>query len=117
MISIIRAEIDGENAATQQQLRNYFARIHDAQVSGSDYIKKISLEFCRKQKLKEAMIKSVPLLEKSSFDEIAKIINDAIKLGDHTDHGYDYLKDFERRFELKSPKPNFTGLERHRRTM
>jgi|TARA_Y100000385_G_C13077770_1_gene632294 hypothetical protein len=109
MISIIRAEIDGENAATQQQLRNYFARIHDAQVSGSDYIKKISLEFCRKQKLKEAMIKSVPLLEKSSFDEIAKIINDAIKLGDHTDHGYDYLKDFERRFELKARNPISLG--------
>ena len=109
MISIIRAEIEGENAATQQQLRNYFARIHDAQVSGSDYIKKISLEFCRKQKLKEAMIKSVPLLEKSSFDEIAKIINDAIKLGDHTDHGYDYLKDFERRFELKARNPISLG--------
>ena len=109
MISVIRAELDDENAATQQQLRNYFARIHDAQVSGSDYIKKVSLEFCRKQKLKEAMIKSVPLLEKSSFDEIAQIINDAIKLGDHTDHGYDYLKDFERRFELKSRNPISLG--------
>jgi len=109
MISVIRAELDDENVATQQQLRNYFARIHDAQVSGSDYIKKVSLEFCRKQKLKEAMIKSVPLLEKSSFDEIAKIINDAIKLGDHTDHGYDYLKDFERRFEIKARGPISLG--------
>ena len=109
MISVIRAELDDENAATQQQLRNYFARIHNAEVSGSDYIKKISLEFCRKQKLKEAMIKSVPLLEKSSFDEIAKIINDAIKLGDHSDHGYDYLKDFERRFEIKARNPISLG--------
>ena len=109
MISVIRAELDDENVATQQQLRNYFARIHEAQVSGSDYIKKVSLEFCRKQKLKEAMIKSVPLLEKSSFDEIAKIINDAIKLGDHTDHGYDYLKDFERRFEIKARGPISLG--------
>ena len=109
MISIIRAEIEDENAATQQQLRNYFARIHDSQVSGSEYIKTTALDFCRKQKLKEAMIKSVPLLEKSSFDEIAKIINDAIKLGDHSDHGYDYVKDFERRFELKARDPITTG--------
>lgn len=109
MIAIIRAEIEGENVATQQQLRNYFARIHDAQVSGSDYIKRTALDFCRKQKLKEAMIKSVPLLEKSSFDQIAKIINDAIKLGDHTDHGYDYIKDFEKRFELKARDPITTG--------
>jgi len=109
MISIIRADIEGENVATQQQLRNYFARIHDAQVSGSDYIKATALDFCRKQKLKEAMIKSVPLLEKSSFDQIAKIINDAIKLGDHSDHGYDYVKDFERRFELKVRDPITMG--------
>ena len=109
MIAIIRAEIEGENVATQQQLRNYFARIHDAQVSGSDYIKRTALDFCRKQKLKEAMIKSVPLLEKSSFDQIAKIINDAIKLGDHSDHGYDYVKDFERRFELKVRDPITMG--------
>ena len=109
MISIIRADIEDENVATQQQLRNYFARIHDAKVSGSDYIKATALDFCRKQKLKEAMIKSVPLLEKSSFDEIAKIINDAIKMGDPSDFGYDYLKDFEKRFELKARNPITLG--------
>ena len=111
MISIIRADIEEENVATQQQLRNYFARIHDAKVSGSDYIKATALDFCRKQKLKEAMIKSVPLLEKSSFDEIAKIINDAIKMGDPSDFGYDYLKDFEKRFELKARNPITTGWD------
>jgi hypothetical protein len=46
MISIIRAEIADENAATQQQLRNYFARIHDSVVSGSEYVKKTALDFC-----------------------------------------------------------------------
>tara|TARA_R110002073_G_scaffold300956_2_gene468330 strand:- start:4901 stop:6286 length:1386 start_codon:yes stop_codon:yes gene_type:complete len=111
MISIIRADIEEENPATQQQLRNYFARIHDTQVNGSEYVKNIALDFCRKQKLKEAMIKSVPLLEKSSFDEIAKIINDAIKMGDPSDFGYDYLKDFEKRFELKSRNPITTGWQ------
>ena len=111
MISIIRADIEDENVATQQQLRNYFARIHDTQVSGSEYTKNIALDFCRKQKLKEAMIKSVPLLEKSSFDEIAKVINDAIKMGDPSDFGYDYLKDFERRFEVKARNPITTGWQ------
>jgi len=111
MISIIRAGLEEENAATQQQLRTYFARIHDSEVSGSEYIKKTALDFCRKQKLKEAMIKSVGLLEKSSFDQISKIINDAIKLGDHSDGGYDYVKDFEKRFEIKARDPITTGWE------
>ena len=111
MISIIRADLEDENVATQQQLRNYFARIHNTQVNGSEYTKNIALDFCRKQKLKEAMIKSVGLLQKSSFDEIASIINDAIKLGDPTDFGYDYLKDFERRFEFKARSPVSTGWQ------
>ncbi len=111
MISIIRADLEDENVATQQQLRNYFARIHNTKVNGSDYIKNIALDFCRKQKLKEAMIKSVGLLQKSSFDEIASIINNAIKLGDPTDFGYDYLKDFERRFEIKARSPITTGWQ------
>ena len=111
MISIIRADLEDENVATQQQLRNYFARIHDTQVNGSEYVKNIALDFCRKQKLKEAMIRSVPLLEKSSFDEIAKIINDAIKMGDPSDFGYDYLKDFEKRFEIKARNPITTGWQ------
>jgi replicative DNA helicase len=57
------------------------------------------------------MIKSVPLLEKSSFDEIAKVINDAIKMGDPSDFGYDYLKDFEKRFEIKARNPITTGWQ------
>ena len=44
-------------------------------------------------------------------DEIAKIINDAIKLGDVTDFGYDYLKDFEKRFEIKARNPTTTGWQ------
>ena len=44
----------------------------------SDYIKETSLDFCKKQKLKEAMMKSVKLLNNSSFDEISTVINDAI---------------------------------------
>ena len=30
-------------------------------------------------------------------------------MGDHSDHGYDYLKDFERRFELKARNPISVG--------
>lgn len=109
MISIIRAELENENPATQKQLRSYFARIHDSQVSGADYIKSTALDFCRKQKLKEAMIRSVGLLQRSSFDEISKIINDALKLGDSSDQGYDFIKDFEERFVKKARNPISTG--------
>ena len=74
-------------------------------------MKNTALDFCRKQRLKEAMIRSVGLLQRSSFDEISKVINDALVLGSDSNFGYDYLKDFERRFEIKARNPISTGWD------
>ena len=109
MITILRTELDEENEAVQKQIRDYFARIFNVEVEGSEYVKTTALEFCRKQKLKEAMMHSVGLLQKASFDEISQVINDALKLGASNDYGYDYLKDFEKRFEIRTRDPISTG--------
>ena len=92
-------------------MRDYFARIYKAGfgVEGDEYIKEISLDFCRKQKLKEAMLESVKLLKSSSFDEISEVINEALKLGSDNKFGYDYKVDFEQRFEIKARNPVTTG--------
>ena len=110
MTTILRTELDGENEAVRKQVRDYFARIYsDDSTDGADYIKQTALDFCRKQNLKNAMIKCVPLLEEASFDEIATVINDSLKLGIDNNYGHDYLKDFEARFEIKARNPVSTG--------
>jgi KaiC/GvpD/RAD55 family RecA-like ATPase len=88
-----------------------FARIYKSELSvdGEEYIKDTALDFCRKQKLKEAMLKSVGLLKNSSFNEISEVINSALKLGCSRDFGYDYKVDFEKRFQLKARNPVSTG--------
>tara|TARA_R110000824_G_scaffold12623_10_gene55381 strand:+ start:33796 stop:35166 length:1371 start_codon:yes stop_codon:yes gene_type:complete len=113
MATILRAELDSENETTKQQIRSYFARIYkrDMEVDGEEYIKNTALDFCRKQKLKEAMIKSANLLQKSSFEEISTIINDALRLGCDNNFGHDYIVDFEKRFELKTRNPVTTGWD------
>ena len=108
-ISILRTELDREDEISRKQVREYFARIHAHELQEIDYIKETALEFCRKQKLKEAMMKSVNLLQTCSFDEISKDINDAIKLGSDNNFGYDYLADFEQRFKPKFRNPVTTG--------
>jgi len=111
--TILRSDLDKENDLLQKQVREYYARISSNEFSldGEQHIKDISLDFCRKQKLKEAMIKSVSLIQNSSYDEISKIINDALKLGTDNNHGYDFILDFEKRFELKARNPISTGWE------
>jgi len=111
MITLLRASLDEENDAVKKQVRDYFARIHKAGfgVDGDEYIKETSLDFCRKQKLKEAMLESVKLLKSSSFDEISEVINQALKLGSDNKFGYDYKVDFEKRFEIKARNAVSTG--------
>jgi len=109
--TILRAGIEEENEAVKKQVREFFSKIISTapDFESDDYVKKKSLDFCRKQNLKEAMIKSAKLLHSSSFEEISRVINEALKLGNSNDFGYDYLKDFERRFQLKQRFASSTG--------
>jgi replicative DNA helicase len=109
MMTLLRSELENETDTDKQQVRSYFARICNSEVEGRSYIKEASLDFCRKQKLKEAMIESVKLLQTSSFDEISSVINAALKLGSDNDFGHDYVKDFEKRFQLKTRNAVSTG--------
>ena len=111
IMTILRTELEDETDAIKKQTRDYFSRIHNTDITDQDFIKNTSLDFCRKQTLKEAMIKSVGLLKNSSYDEIAKLINEALKLGSDSDFGYDYVADFERRFEIKARDPISTGWD------
>jgi len=109
MITILRTDLDDEDDVVRKQVRDYFSRIVAKDLTDVAYIKEQSLDFCRKQNLKEAMLKSVNLLQSCSFDEISKTINDSLKLGSDTNFGYDYLADFEARFVPKHRLPVTTG--------
>jgi len=110
MASIIKTEMEEQSEVLQKQVKDYFARIvATSQVEDEEYVKVTALDFCKKQKLKEAIMKSVGLLKTSSFDQISEVINQAMKLGLDNDHGYDYLADFEERFLKRSRNPMTTG--------
>ena len=62
MMSLLRTELNHHDKATAGQVRQFFARIHTSDgVEEAEYVKDKSIDFCRKQALKEAMIKSVKL--------------------------------------------------------
>ena len=109
VITLLRTELEHEDDVVQKQVTDYFSRIHKREMTDIDYIKEASLDFCRKQNLKDAMMKSVNLLQNCSFDEISKVINDALKLGSENNFGYDYFVDFEKRFVTKYRNPVTMG--------
>tara|TARA_R110000824_G_scaffold285090_7_gene473335 strand:+ start:3191 stop:4585 length:1395 start_codon:yes stop_codon:yes gene_type:complete len=107
--SILRTELDKHNDAAKKQVRDYFARACIKQVTDTQYIKDTSLDFCKKQKLKEALMKSVDLIHSSSYDEVRKVINEALELGTDNDFGHEFFKDFEMRYQIKARNPVSTG--------
>ena len=108
--SVLNTELTDENEIIQKQVMDYFIKVQAfPDISDKDYIVSKSVDFCRKQVLKKAMMKSVPLLNKCSFEEIEKLISDALRLGISNDHGYDYIKDFEARFIERARNPVSTG--------
>jgi replicative DNA helicase len=111
MKTILRSELDNENELTSKQVREYYVRSQVTALSDVEYIKDTALDFCKKQNLKSAMVKSIALLQNSSFDEISQVINDSLKLGMDNDEGYDYKKDFEERFKPRLRNPVSTGWE------
>jgi len=113
MMSLLRTELNHHDKATAQAVREFYARIHTSEgVEEAEYIKDKAIDFCRKQVLKGAMIKSASLLKSSSFEEIEKVIKEALVLGTDNNFGHDFRKDLLKRFELVSRDPISTGWAR-----
>jgi replicative DNA helicase len=111
MKTILRSELDDENELTAKQVREFYVRSQINPSTDVEYIKDTSLDFCKKQNLKSAMVKSIGLLQSSSFDEISQVINDSLKLGMDNEEGYDWKRDFEERFKPRFRNPTTTGWE------
>ena len=81
----------------QKQVRDFFARAIAAKedVKDVDYIKEHSLDFCKKQKLKEAMLSCAELLKSCKFEEIKLNLDKAMMLGMDNNIGHEYIVDFE----------------------
>ena len=58
MTTLLRTGLEDQNETVQKQVRDYFARMQDSEPDGAQFIKETSLDFCKKQKLKEAVEKA-----------------------------------------------------------
>jgi len=107
MVSVVRTQTEDYSDSIVKQVIDFMARIKSNAIGDDDeeYVKEKSLDFCKKQKLKEAILKSVDLLQSQSFDQIQKVINEAMNLGADNDHGHDYHEDVLDRFEMKMRNP------------
>jgi replicative DNA helicase len=113
MMTELKSGMQNQDKVVADQVRHFYARIYNSEgVQEADYVKDKAIDFCRKQTLKGAMMKSVKLLKSSSFDEISKVIEDAMKLGTDNNFGHDYHVDALKRFQRIHRSPITTGWGR-----
>jgi replicative DNA helicase len=64
-----------------------------------DFVKEQTLQFCKNQEVKNAILESVSLLEQGKFDLIKSKIDDAMKAGQDTEIGHEYKIHIQDRYE------------------
>ena len=64
-----------------------------------EFVKNETIVFCKNQMLKAAIVKSVDLLQTGQYDEIKRVVDNAMRAGTHRDIGLEYVKNFEQILE------------------
>lgn len=94
------------------QVSDYFKRIEKNPLNGDlRYIQDTSLDFCKKQAVKEAMMMAIDKIaeEDTDYGSIEKIMKDALNRGISRDLGHDYINSFLIRSKKNIRKPLSTG--------
>ena len=101
LASIVRDELKvGSDKLLAQQIVEYLINIRANKNLGDlGFVKEKSLDFCRKCALKEAMEKSIDLMESEKYDAIVDVMKKAVTVGTTPSLGHDFFEDSEARFQ------------------
>ena len=90
----IRNEI--QQVAVKEQLKETFKSTKSQDL---DFVKQTFLDFCKNQTLKSALLSSVDLLEIGNYEDIRRLIDNALKAGVEKNLGHDYMDEIEARYQ------------------
>jgi replicative DNA helicase len=96
---VLKVEMKKEqNDVLKTAIKEELKQIYTIADDDIDYVKEEFFNFCKNQRLKEALLKSVDLLQAGEYDDIRRLIDHAIKSGSDRNVGHEYSKDIETRF-------------------
>jgi len=89
-------EIDNDvlKSGVVEKLRDVWKNI---EATDLEFVQSETLDFCKNQTLKSAILESVDMLENKNYDGIKSIIDNAMKAGTSRDLGHDYIPSLESR--------------------
>ena len=112
LITIIRDELrEGKDTILRDQIIDFLQRIRvNPDVGDLQYVKDKTLDFCRKQAMKEALEKAVELIATDNIDSVMSLMKNALSAGTPASIGHDFFEDVEARFVRTKRVPCPTGI-------
>tara|TARA_B100001287_G_C22648588_1_gene514005 strand:+ start:96 stop:1466 length:1371 start_codon:yes stop_codon:yes gene_type:complete len=114
LVTIIKDElISSKDTALRDQIIEYLHRMKTSpDMCDIAYVKEKSLEFCKRQAFKDALEKSVELIQTEKYEHVLDIMKTAVSVGLPNSNGHDFFEDIESRFVAINRQVCPTGLTR-----
>lgn len=112
LISIVKdAFKEEQNDVLLMQITEFLKRIKtNPELGDLEYVKERSLDFCKRQALKEALEKSIEHISNEKYDSVVEEIKQAVSLGQNNTIGLEFFEDLTSRFERANRNVVPTGF-------
>ncbi len=100
LITIVRDDLrEGNDVVLRDQIVEFLHRVKvNPDVGDLQFVKDKSLDFCKKQALKDALEKSVDLISSENYESVVTLMKDAISKGEPSTIGHNFFEDYDSRF-------------------
>jgi hypothetical protein len=115
-MNVFKVKLDGVDndvlkTSIKETLRGICPHVNDSDLK---FVKEQFLEFCKNQKLKRAIWVSTDYLKLGQYDNIKKVVDEAMKAGAERNLGHEYFQDVDKRMSemcRESVKTNWTVID------
>ena len=108
LLATISTDIKSE--LVREQSVAFLMKIQKEPLNGDlEYVKEVSLDFCRKRSLMKAIEKVLELAEQSNFDKISSIVQKSLQVGAEKNIGHVFKEQLDSRFIESQRNPITTG--------
>lgn len=106
----LKQDIEDSDPALMTMAADFVSRLKTSPLNGDRaWIQESSLEFCKRQKLIQALGRSLEHVEGKRYDQISSTIREALDRGSPRDHGHDYAEEVDSRATKSIREPISTG--------
>jgi replicative DNA helicase len=112
LITIIRDDLkEGKDTILRDQIVEFLQRIRvNPDMGDLQFVKDKSLDFCKKQAMREALEKAVEMIATDNIDSVVDLMKNALAAGTPAAIGHDFFEDTEARFVKTRRQTCPTGL-------